>query len=44
MAEPLARRGDADEVNKIDMLAHARQDLERKVQQGGHGRRVQFWQ
>jgi hypothetical protein len=32
MAEVLARLGDADEVVEIELLAHMRQHLERKVQ------------
>jgi hypothetical protein len=33
MAEALARLGDANEVTEIELLAHARQQLEGKVQQ-----------
>jgi pSer/pThr/pTyr-binding forkhead associated (FHA) protein len=36
MAEMLACRGDADEVMNVELLAHARQHLEREFLQGGH--------
>jgi hypothetical protein len=39
VAEPLARRGGADEVVQMKLLAHACQHLERKVQQGSCARR-----
>jgi hypothetical protein len=39
MSEALARLGDADEVMKIELLAHVRQHLEREVQHGGSVRR-----
>jgi hypothetical protein len=35
MAEALARRGDADEVREIELLAHSREQVERKLQNGG---------
>jgi hypothetical protein len=52
MAEALADRGDADELSKVELLAHRREQLEREVQQSGliargssHARRVcQIWQ
>jgi hypothetical protein len=41
MAEAPARLADADEVTQIELMAHVRQHLERKVQQRscGQGRK-----
>jgi hypothetical protein len=39
MAEALARLSGADQATEIELIAHTRQHLEWKVQQGGRARR-----